>query len=138
MSNRIVWDGLEELRAGLRALPATLTTAGGTAADAHGADAEREIRANYPATAASLSAGVTSERQDPSRFTVKLRISNTHPLAYIFEIGTAARHTQIGANRGAMRPGKAFLPVMERERARMYEDLRVVLEREGLVASGAP
>jgi hypothetical protein len=54
----------------------------------------------------------------------------------MFENGTQARHTALGASRGAMPPGHVFIPVAAAERRAMYKDLAQVVADEGLEVSG--
>jgi len=51
--------------------------------------------------------------------------------AYLFEHGTAVRHTASGISRGAARPGKVFIPIAVRHKTEMTEELMRLLERQG-------
>jgi hypothetical protein len=63
-------------------------------------------------------------------------VKSTAKHAALFEIGTQARHTNIGANRGSMPPGKIFVPVVVRKRRAMYERLKELLVRHGAKVNG--
>ena len=60
-------------------------------------------------------------------------VRNRNPLAGIFEYGTQARHTKIGANRGSMPPGHVFVPRMQQARVVLVSRLAALVERHGLV-----
>ncbi len=122
-NNRFVFDGLEEFRAQLRALPAELA-------------AEAEIDAAYPERAGALRKGLTV-KHETSAFGATAIVRNTAPHAEEFENGTQARHTALGANRGAMPPGHVFVPIITRHRRAMYQALGAMLTRVGFVVSGS-
>jgi hypothetical protein len=63
-------------------------------------------------------------------------VVNRSPHAWMFENGTQARHTAIGANRGAMPPGHVFIRIAIIKRKQMYAQLRGLLERHGLKVTG--
>jgi len=71
-------------------------------------------------------------------FSVTAKVQNTAKHAWLFENGTQARHTDLGANRGSMPPGHVFIPIIIRRRRVMFEVLRRVLTEHGLLASGEP
>ena len=137
-NNRIRWDGLEELRKELRNLPADL------AAEAEGIvldeaeGAQRDVAANYAKHRRSgrLAAGLQLMRSAAGRFGVGAVLINRNPLAWIFENGSQARHTSIGANRGSMPAAHAFIPPVIRHRRSMYRRLADMLERHGLRVTG--
>jgi hypothetical protein len=136
MPNRLVFDGLSELREQLRNLPSELT---GEAANivlgaANGAAAE--IKGAYPVRTGRLRDGLVVTRADKGKFSAGAIVKNTAKHAAIFENGTQARHNSLGANRGSMPPGHVFVPRMIRARRRMYERLSDLLRRKGLVVSG--
>lgn len=135
MSVRLEWRGLDELKAALRELPAHLASEAQDivfgAADA----AAAEIVAAYPSRTGNLRKGVSVKRQT-SVFSTTATVINKATHAFIFENGTQARHNKIGANRGSMPPGHVFVPRVVRHRRAMYEGLKDLLEREGLMVTG--
>jgi hypothetical protein len=130
------WTGLEDLKAQLRALPTELAGEGANLVEGRGNRATQRIKAGYPARTRDLR-DKTTVTHTRSAFGARAVVTNTSRHALPFEIGTQARHTKLGANRGSMPPGHVFVPVMQQERRAMYDDLRDLLERHGLVVSGA-
>lgn len=134
--NRIVWDGLDELRAELRKLPAELADEASGIVLQHADGAAQEIKAAYPSRTGNLRNGMAVIRSAAGRFGVGAIVRNRAPHAWIFENGTQARHASIGANRGSMPPGHVFIPRVIKWRHRMYGALKAMLVRHGLVVSG--
>lgn len=136
MSASFRWTGLEDLKAQLRALPSELAGEGANIVEGRGNRAAQRIKAGYPVRAGELrdKTDVTHTR---TAFGARAVIKNSSKHALPFEIGTQARHTKLGANRGSMPPGHVFVPVMQQERRAMYDDFRDLLERKGLKVSGA-
>jgi hypothetical protein len=62
---------------------------------------------------------------------VSYLVRNPAKHAAIFEFGTQARHTKLGANRGSMPPGHVFLPIVQQRRRTMYLRLKDMLVRFG-------
>lgn len=135
-NNRIVWEGLDELRAALRQLPSDLAAEATGIVIAHAEGAAQEIEGAYPARTGNLRNGMDVIRSAAGRFGVGALVRNRAKHAWIFENGTQARHTSLGASRGSMPPGHVFIPRIIRWRARMYDALRAMLERHGLAVSG--
>jgi Bacteriophage HK97-gp10, putative tail-component len=128
-------EGLAELRKALRHLPAELT---GEAAELIRAAADgvaAEIVAAYPERTGNLRRGVRVTHET-SRFGAASTVRNHAPHAYIFEVGTVARKTAIGAPRGVMRPGKVFIPRAVRARRALYAAQIALLRRAGFEVSG--
>lgn len=134
-ANRFVFSGLDELRAALRTLPADLTGEASHIVEAHANAAAADIKAGYPGRTGDLRdhVEVTFSTSGTSTGAV---IRNTSKHAWLFENGTQARHTAIGANRGSMPPGHVFIPAVVRRRRAMYGQLQDLLERHGLIVSG--
>jgi len=133
--NRLTCDGLADLRAALRALPADLTGEAGHIVESAVNGAALTIRAGYPARTGTLRDSVTGETTT-SGFAVHGLVKNSAKHAYLFEHGTQARHTALGANRGTAPPGHVFVPVILQRRRAMYEELKDLLTRHGLLVSG--
>lgn len=134
--NRLVFHGLEELKADLRNLPAELASEASQIVVESANGAATEIVATYPERTRNLKRGVKVQMLTGSVFFVGAVVKNTAKHAWIFENGTQARHTALGANRGAMPAGRVFVPTVLRWRRRMYEQLTALLERHGLRVTG--
>jgi hypothetical protein len=133
MSCSFHWSGLDELREALRHLPEELTAEAGHIVEAATNAAETTIKGGYP----------PGELQDSVYSVVNLDgfhvigvVRVTSPIAWIFENGTQARHTELGLDRGSMPPAHVFIPAMIAGRLWMYPQLKELLERNGLVVSG--
>lgn len=135
-NNRLVFEGLAELKEGLRNLPKELHGEASNIALGAANGAAVEIKRGYEQTAQSLAEAVVVKRDLPGPYAAGAQVITRHKLAWIFENGTQVRHTAFGANRGAMRPQHVFVPPVMRARVRMYQDLMELLRRKGLVVSG--
>lgn len=136
MSNNRLDLGLDELREALRNLPAELTGEASRIVQAAANGAAAQIKAAYPRRTGNLGDGVTVETISGGQFTAGAIVKNTSKHAFIFENGTQARHTAIGANRGSMPPGHAFVPAIIRKRRWMDEQHIDLLRRHGLTVEG--
>jgi hypothetical protein len=135
LSARFVWSGLEELKAQLRSLPSELAGEGGHIVEARTNGAGATIKAGYPVRAGALRDKLTVEHAR-SAFGARSVVKNTAKEAAVFELGSQARHTALGANRGSMPANHLFTQTIMRERRGMYDDLKAMLERHGLQVSG--
>lgn len=135
MSSRFVWTGLEELKAALRSLPAELATEGGHLVEGRANGAAATIKGGYPSRSGELRDKLTVTHTR-SAFGARSVIKNTSKHAAPFEVGTQARHTALGANRGSMPPNPLFTQTLVRARRAMYGDLQGLLERHGLTVTG--
>ena len=163
MSNvRLKFDGLTELRAALRNLPADLTGEASliVAGAANGAAAV--MKGEYPVRTTGLRPGprrtdpwyppgnlrdgVRVTHLDKGKFSAGAILKNTAKHAYIFEYGSAARHYfeasgkqhNTGAMWGRQPPKHVFISAMVRARRRMYEQLAALMRRHGLDVTGTP
>lgn len=136
MSATFNFDGLQELVDGLRAMPDGLAADADHIVQAHANRAALAIKQGYPYRTGDLVTHVFVSQFDHGKVSTGWVVKNTSKLAYIFENGTQARHTQLGADRGSMPPGHVFVPPIVRERRAMYEDLKDLLVRYGLVVRG--
>ncbi len=130
------WIGLDDEYAQLATLPADLTTDTVPEVERAATNAEATIRAGYPVRTGSLRDGLTVQiRQEP--MAVKAVVINTSPHAVIYERGTQARHTAIGANRGSMPADPIFSATLIRARRTLYDDaIPGVLTDHGLTVTG--
>lgn len=136
MSASVTWSGLDELKAQLRALPGELAGEGAHLVEARANSATQTIGAGYPSRAGDLRKGLTVTHTR-SAFGARSIVKNTDPAALVFDVGSQARHTSLGANRGAMPANPIFSQTCRRERRAMYQDLSDLLVRKGLRVSGA-
>lgn len=137
MSAALKFQGIDELRAALRQLPAELAGEAGHILEAEGNAAGVAIRSGYSAhrVTGNLRDHV-SVVHEHSAVAAKTVVKSTARHAHLFEFGTQTRQTRNGANRGAMPPGHVFVPAMVRARRRMFEQLADLLRRAGLQVRG--
>jgi len=137
-NNRLKFDGLAEFRAALRQLPAELAGEASHDVESAANSAAVAIRVGYGAhrRTGTLQESVVVEHLSAGPFGAGSMVKVTAPHAHLFENGTQARHTSIGANRGSMPPGHVFIPAVVRARRAMYERLKALLVRNGLMVSG--
>lgn len=133
--NRLVFIGLNELRAAMRALPTEATGEASNIINAEANAAAVEIRSAYGSHRRSgrLQGGVIVTHVDHGKFYAGAAVKSSAKHASLFENGTQARHTAIGANRGSMPPGHVFVPAIARSRRRLFRSLKALLERKGLL-----
>jgi hypothetical protein len=135
-NNRLQFTGLAELRAALRNLPAELTVEASREVEGAANGAAADIKRAYPVRSGNLRDGLIVKESDRGRFHAGSVVVNTSRHSHLFEYGTQTRQNRIGANRGAMPPGNVFVPAVIRARRLMYDRLKALLERNGLVVSG--
>jgi hypothetical protein len=135
VSNNRLDLGLDELREALRNLPAELTGEASHIVEGAANGAAAQIKAKYARRTGKLGDGVSVEKVSGGRFSAGAIVKNTAKIAFVFENGTQARHTAIGANRGSMPPGHVFVPIVIRKRRQMNEQLIDLLQRNGLVVT---
>ena len=126
--NNLIWA--------LAALPTHLRDEAGKIVIRAAEGAKEEIQGAYPPSAASLAAAMEVRVADVARFGVAADVINHHPLARMYDLGTAARHTSLGRNRGVMPPAFVFEPRYRRWRRAMYDRLKQLVEDQGFVVSG--
>lgn len=137
-NNKLKFDGLEELRKELRALPDSLTYDASTIVLDCADSASREIKDAYPNVTGDLRDKVeVVQVQGSGKGFAGAVVVNSSKLANIFENGSQARHTAIGANRGSMPPGHVFIPRVIKWRRVMYERLKDMMRSHGLKVSGS-
>lgn len=138
MPARVFLDGLDELRADLRAMPAELAVeAGPIVLEA----AERaKASMHYPRITGDLQDHVKVETVSGGRFGAAAKVTQGSRLGYIFEHGTVARHyfTRSGAKHltGRMPPGHVFVPAVIQARRQMYDELKAFVAEKGFQVSG--
>lgn len=137
MSGRVMWVGLQEFKAELRAMPATLTAEGDMITRRAAFGAADSVRIAYAAhrLTGRLEDHVTITDLAHARFGTGYVVRATAHHAHLFEWGTQARHTALGWDRGAARPGNVFVPRMQRARAAMYRELAAMMRGHGLTVT---
>lgn len=137
MSSRFEFRGLDELKRELRELPAELAAEAGHIVEVAADGAAADIKAEYGrhVRTGNLRDHVTVVKEI-SPVSAKAIVKSTARHAQLFEFGTQARHTDIGANRGSMPAGNVFVPRIVRARRRMYQELAALLQRAGLQVRG--
>jgi hypothetical protein len=133
-NNRLKFDGLEQLKASLRRLPAELRDDAEEIVFDEAKEAADDIRAGYASHRRSgeLADKVEAIQLKGGRLFAGALVQNKSKLAFIFENGTQARHNAIGANRGSMPAAHVFVPAVIKRRREMYERLRAMMEAHGL------
>jgi hypothetical protein len=126
--------GLDDLKAALRALPATLASAATPIVIGAAEGAGATIKAAYPVVTGNLRQGVTVTIKSANAGGVVAIVKSGARHAWIYEHGTQTRQTKLGANRGRMPapPTPVFIPTMMRARRAMYAELGALLEAQGL------
>ena len=135
MASRLELIGLDDLRAALRRLPAELTTEATREMVGAANGAAADIKRAYPVHEGKLRDGIQVE-QVSGQFSGGAIVKNTAPHAFIFENGTQVRRNARGQNRGAMPPGRVFVPRAIRHRRLMYERLKDLITRKGFQVTG--
>jgi len=144
MKATFTWDGLTEFKQAMRNLPNHLAIEAATIVNTAATGAAAEIRNRYPVKTGNLRRGVQVRIQSKPGRAVAL-LQNTAPHAFIYESGTQARHYSgtdklgrryVMGSRGSMPPGHVFWPVYYARRRQMFDQLKTMLQREGLLVSG--
>jgi hypothetical protein len=141
-SNRLVFSGLEELKAQLRALPAALADEANIIVQEHAQAAAAAVRAVYAShrDSGDLAEGVVVEINAFGRFGVGVVVRSKAKHAWLFDHGSQARHyiTRRGVQHltGRMPVRPTFIPTMMRFRRAMYGELGDMLRAHGLIVTG--
>jgi len=138
--SRVVWEGLEDLKAAIQALPDTCAgeAANLMAGTVNGAYVA--IKSAYPIRTGKLRNGMKLLPVTRKGLVVGQKITNTAKHAQAFEHGSQARHyvTKNGVQHltGKMPPGHVFVPRIENARRRLTGQLVDLLKRHGATVSG--
>lgn len=139
MARGVIWSGLDELKLALQTLPTDLADEGSEIVEGNADRAAFEIRQAYPIWTGTLKKGIRLRSVRRGRLVIGTQIINTAPHAHLFEWGTQARHyfTVHGKKHltGAMPPGHVFVPIAIRRRRGMYDQLKSLLVRFGLLVT---
>jgi len=134
----LVWDGLAELRAEILALPEACTGEAARLVEGAANAVTVDIAAAYPWRTGDLRKKTTVAPLATRGLVVGMVVKNTSKLATIFENGSQARHTSIGANRGSMPPGHVFVPRIVKARRALTQQLKEMVARHGAIVTGEP
>lgn len=143
-NNRIVFRGLEELKAELRALPAELASEAGNVVEGTAIEASATVHAEYERhrVTGELADSLKVLHVSAGQFGAAYVVKATSKIAWLFDNGSQARHWLSGKSTGAMwgktPPTHVFVKTMTRARTKMYQTLKGVVERKGLVVTGEP
>jgi acetylornithine/succinyldiaminopimelate/putrescine aminotransferase len=140
MASRVVWDGLDELVAEIKALPEACTGEAAKRVEGAANGAKVEIAAAYPWRTGDLQKKTTVTPVIRKGLTVGARVKNTSKVAQIVENGTQARHyvTVNGKTHltGRMPPLHVFVPRIVRARRRLTQALKDMVARHGAKVTG--
>lgn len=133
-------EGLNQLRAALRSLPADLAHEAGQIVQRAAEEAKAQIENAYPeGPTGNLKRGVTIAHEQAGPFAAVSIVRSRARHAWMYEHGTVPRHTSHGANRGRMPkppPSRQMIPIVVRARARMTNALMDLVRRAGFQVSG--
>lgn len=138
-TNRIVLDGLAELKAALRQLPEGLRAEGAEIVDDTAEITASSLRQAYPlGDTGKLRAGVSVKTEHTPYGTIGI-VRSRSPHAHLWEFGTQNRVTRQGWRRGRMPAHKAdgLAAIAVRNRRRMYQRLIQLVQRAGFEVTGA-
>lgn len=138
------WEGLDELRAALRRLPAELTAEAQGIVDGAAERAMTGMLAEYPE--GELRDKLTRKPLAHGAYGVAWLLRNGSGWAWHWDHGTKLRHYTgkrgrvhaTGAEWGGGKPPHTFGRHSGQERDRMYDDLGAMLRAHGLLVSGEP
>lgn len=131
MSTSVKWTGIDEFREWLKSLPLDAGNEAAKIVQGEANAAAFQIRSRYPSRTGNLLRNVLVSRRVNRAGVVSYVVRNPAKHAAIFEYGTQARHTKLGAYRGSMPPGHVFIPIILQRRRAMYLRLKDLLVRFG-------
>jgi hypothetical protein len=137
MGASVKWEGLDELRAALRQLPADLTAEASLLLEGVANGAMADMRAEYPP--GELRDGLSQTTLTAGRFGTGIRIRNSSGWSWHWDHGTRLRHWRQGKSTGAewgeTTPKHTFGRAMAVGRRRWYTQAAQMLERNGLTVT---
>jgi len=142
-ANRLQINGLDELRAALRAAPAELVRESAAIVLARAEAARDAMAALYPVRdygrlsgRGNLQKGLRVDTSSDFASASAL-VRNTAKHAYIFENGTSPRRWANGKSTGSMAPGRVFIPTAIKHRRAMVAELIALVRSAGFEVSGS-
>jgi len=136
MATRLWVDGLLNLRAELANLPAAVVEAAKPIVRANAQGAHDEIYAAYPVRSGALRDHLRIDDVPVPAGHARTDVTNNWYTASWLEFGTDTRQDSLGASRGKMPAAHVFFPRARRWRARMDDELGVMLTRYGFTVAG--
>lgn len=143
MTNGLTWSPeFEELKEALQRMPQALTGESVRIVEAAANGASVAVAQVYGQHRVSgrLQDGVSVSQFLKGKFFHGFMVKSSSPIAWLFDHGSQARHWVGGKSTGAMwghtPPTHIFVKTMIRFRRGMYEELKGVLTRAGLLVSG--
>jgi hypothetical protein len=134
----VTWSGLDELKVALALMPAALTDEAIPIITDTADRALADMQSEYPE--GELTQMLTQAPIAAGPFFGGVRVRNGSGFAWMWDHGTQERHWARGKGTGAewgkTHPPHTFARVMAQQRRQMYEQLKAMLERAGLVVSG--
>lgn len=138
----VQWTNLDEFKDALRQLPADLTAEAAHIMEDHANGAAVAVRQSYSAhiVTGRLLKGVFVTPFWKGKYTPGLIVKSVAKHAWLFDNGSQARHWASGKSTGTMwgktPPTHVFGRTVMRFRRRMYDQLKDLLVRHGLLVSG--
>jgi hypothetical protein len=139
-NNRVVFDGLAQLRADLLSLPDDLAQEAAVIVDDTTEVTASSLRQAYPrGETGKLRDGVRAEMKR-EQFGVVGTVHSTSPHAHLWEFGTQLRRTREGWNRGRMpsRDREGLVSIAARNRRQMNGQLVELVRNAGFDVTGDP
>jgi hypothetical protein len=135
-TKNLVWEGLDEYYAELAQLPEACTGEAAHLIEAATNGVTLDIKGAYPSRTGELRNKTTVEQLAVNGRVVGAVVRNTSKHAALFEEGTQARHTALGANRGTMPPGHVFVPRIVKATRALTQQLKDLRALRGAVVTG--
>lgn len=153
---KLRFDGMSELRAALRNMPAELTGEASHIVEGIANGVASRARQVYPyGPTGNLIGGVRVTHFEGGKVTAGAVVKSSARHAHLYEWGTKKPRKGRGgygkgegsrsngklANRGRMPEApeaRAFIPIVVNARRRMFEQLEDLLRRNGLIVGGGP
>jgi len=136
MGAKLTLEGGDEFAAWLFGLPSRLSEKGHRIVTDTTERAAAEMVAAYPRRTGTLKGSIKTTFIETKGSTRGI-VTNTAKHALLFEVGSEARHTALGANRGSMPPGKVMTVIAPRRRKQMNEELFAEVREEGLTVDAS-
>lgn len=140
MSASIQWSGLEEFKKDLRNMPADLADEAGDPVEDAGEHTASSLIQSYPLGDTGNLRGGVSVTTERSQFGVSSIVKSKSPHAHLWEFGTENRKTRQGWPRGTgpEHERQGLVPIAQRNRRTMYQQLKALLVAHGFQVSGEP
>lgn len=138
--NRLILDGMDDLKTALRKLPVEMRDEAAEVIDHTAEITASSLRQSYPrGDTGNLRAGVKVSHER-STFGASATVKSTSPHAHLFEFGTQNRTTRQGWRRGKSPEHKAdgLVPIAQRNRKRMNQQLIDIVRKAGFDVTGTP